>query len=131
MIINHGKWRRNNSVIIEMFLNVYYTSTLIVRGSTKSTFEILTNALDTYFSSKKWKSTLGKEMKVSHCVTITTLNYFKPTTQQKNSTNTNPMFQLFLPNRDNLNVYSMVNDKIVIPSWPHSLVQRFDFNTCT
>jgi hypothetical protein len=72
--------------------------------------KILTNALGAYFSSQKWKFTLGKEMMVSHCVTITTLNAFKPTTQQNNSTNTNPMFQFFLPNRDNLNVHSMFND---------------------
>jgi len=72
--------------------------------------KILTNSLGAYFSSQKWKFTLGKEMMVSHCVTITTLNDFKPTTQQNNSTNTNPMFQFFLPNRDNLNVHSMFND---------------------
>jgi hypothetical protein len=108
MIINHGKWRRNNSAIIEMFLNVYYKSTIIIKGSPKSTFEILTNALDTYFSSQMWKFMLGKEMMVSHYVTITTLNDFKPTTEQKNSTITNPMFQLFSPNRDNLNVHSNV-----------------------
>jgi len=78
MIINHGKWRRENSVIIKMFLMVHYTGKIIIRGLTKSTYEIISIDLDTYFPNQKWKSTLVKEMMVSQCITSTTLNNFKP-----------------------------------------------------
>jgi hypothetical protein len=71
MIINHGKWRRENSVIIKMFLNVHYISKIVIRGLTKSTSEILSIVLDTYFPNQKWKSTLVKEMMVSQCIMST------------------------------------------------------------